>query len=275
MIRNALAIYVERWCDRNDINVPFDIKFRCRNNIISDVDRILKLLGEKEVKATFFILGDIAEEYPQIVYKIYKKGHEIASHGYRHNLVYSQTKEEFKADLKRAIQALQAITHEKVLGYSAPSWSIINKSMWALDVLKEEGLLYDSSVFPIKTFLYGIPDSPRFPYKINGSNDDLTEFPPSTVKYLGRNIPFSGGVFFRLIPYWVIKRCIRKINKEGKPVFVYIHSWELDASQPRLRLPLNKRVIPYANLKFVEGKLRNLLNGFEFRPIRDIITSLT
>lgn len=269
---NALAIYVEEWYHRNDIDIPSNIKTQCKGRVVGDVDKILKLLSERNIKATFFILGSIAEEYPQVVEKIHRLGHEIASHGYNHNLVYEQSREEFKTDLKRSIQLLQNITNEKVLGYTAPSWSIINNSVWALDVLKEEGFLYDSSVFPIKTFLYGIPDFPRFPYKIYGDNGNLIEFPPSTVKFLDKNIPFSGGVFFRILPLWIIRKCLKRINKkEKKPALIYLHSWELNHSQPKLKLPIKKRIIPYANLDGTEEKLRSLLNDFKFSSIRKVL----
>lgn len=264
---NALAIYVEEWYHRNDIGVPTNIKSQYKGKVVEDVDKILSLLVEINVKATFFILGSIAEEYPQMIEKIHRSGHEIASHGYNHDLVYAKTRDEFRTDLKKSICLLQSIIDNKVLGYSAPSWSITNKSLWAIDILKEEDLLYDSSIFPINTFLYGIPDFSRFPCKI-GSNGNLIEFPPSTIRFLGRNIPFSGGIFFRLLPYWIIKRCLKQINKkEKKPVFIYLHSWELNHNQPKLELPIKKRIIPYANLDCTEEKLHNLLNDFKFVSI--------
>lgn len=272
---NALAIYVEEWHHRNDIEIPYYIKSQFNGNILKDVDKILKILKERDIKATFFILGSIAEEYPQVVKKIYQQGHEIASHGYNHDLIYEQTPEEFRAELKKSINLLYNITGEKISGYSAASWSITKESIWALDILRQENLLYDASIFPVKTFLFGIPDSPRFPYKIFEGNGKLTEFPPSTIKFLKMNIPFSGGVFLRIMPFWLVKKFLKRINKKDKkPVLVYFHSWEFNSKQPKLKLPIKQRIIPYFNLDSSEEKLRSLLSHFKFRPIIDTIKEL-
>lgn len=267
---NTLSIYVEEWYHRNDIEVPYKIRRQVDGAVVEDTRKVLTILKRYNTKATFFVLGSIAERYPFLVKEIYDYGHEIASHGYEHKLVYKQTKEEFRVDLIKSIQILQEIIKEKILGYSAPSWSIIKDSYWAVDILQEQGLLYDSSIFPIRTFLYGIPNSPRFPYKIDHDNN-LIEFPPSTIKFLGKNLPFSGGFFFRILPYRIIKECLRRFNKKGKCALVYMHPWELNHNHPKLELPVKKRVIPYVNLDGTEEKLHRLLNDFKFAPIRDII----
>ena len=264
---NALAIYVEEWYHRNDIQIPSDIKLESK--VINDTNKILDILADNNVQATFFILGCVAQEHPELVKRIHRAGHEIASHGYEHNLVYEQTREEFRNDLIKSIQILEEITKEKIVGYSAPSWSIIEKSYWALDILREEGLVYDCSIFPIKTFLYGVANAPRFPYKIR----KISEFPPSVIKFLGKNIPFSGGFFFRMMPYWLSRRFIKKINKMEKSVLVYLHSWELNPEQPRLKLPFKKRIIPYANLVRTEKKFCALLKDFRFTSLREALPS--
>ena len=257
-------------------------------------------------KATFFVLGWIAERYPDLVRRIQKEGHEIACHGYAHQLVYTQSRDEFRQDIKRAKSILEDITGKEVIGYRAPSYSITDKSQWAFEVLVEEGFKYDSSVFPIHHDFYGMPEAPRFPFNIfldGASNaapqhrstsalrDSIThlpynsklitqnskfivEFPISTIKMFGQNFPISGGGYFRLFPYSLIRKGLRSINeKEDRPFIFYLHPWELDFEQPKIRqVRLRSRFRHYVNLNKTEFKFRKLLKDFQFSTIRQLLT---
>jgi len=268
------------------------------------------------VRATFFILGWIAERYPGLVRDIAEQGHEVASHGYRHELVTNQTPDEFRADVARTKKILEDITGEEVIGYRASTYSITRKSLWALKILAEEGYKYDSSIFPVHHDVYGFPDAPRFPFKVclngdvqtvrsfaaknsferandsngsnnlnvfnasNSSNDSndsniLWEFPISTIRLLRQNIPIAGGGYFRLFPYWLVKRLLGHINRtEQRPFIFYLHPWEFDPGQPKIdNAPLKSRVRHYLNLDKVEGRFKTLLSDFNFVPIRDLIVS--
>jgi polysaccharide deacetylase family protein (PEP-CTERM system associated) len=307
-------------------------KFECR--IERNTDRILGILNEasqnsklkpqnskldhsithslsnsltQKVQATFFVLGWIAERYPGLVKRIQKEGHEIACHGYVHKLIYNQSKEEFRNDIRKAKAILEDITGDVVVGYRAPSYSITDKSKWAFDVLLEEGFKYDSSIFPIRHDYYGIPNAPRFPFiiflnetqnveflvlnfelnttqnsKLNINNsithslinsNSLIEFPLSTVKILGQNFPISGGGYFRLFPYPLIRKGLKSINeKENKPFIFYVHPWEFDVDQPRIKDAANlSKFRHYVNLDKTEEKFRRLLKEFNFSSIRDIL----
>lgn len=348
-------------------------KFGCR--IERNTDRLLDILNvvtqnskldhsityslnnslTQRVKATFFVLGWIAERYPGLVRRIQKEGHEIACHGYAHQLVYTQSRDEFRQDIKRAKSILEDITGSEVIGYRAPSYSITNKSQWAFEVLVEEGFKYDSSIFPIRHDFYGMPDAPRFPFVVslsgnsnvefsvlnfefntaslnNGNtaapnnslthslinpssdvsepqhgstaalNNSLTqspnnsipnnskfiiqnsklnvqnspfiiEFPISTVKVFGQNFPISGGGYFRLLPYSIIRKAFRSINKkEQKPFIFYLHPWEIDPEQPRVNgLSSRSKFRHYVNLDKTEERFRRLLKDFNFSSVKEIM----
>ena len=249
------------------------------------------------VKATFFCLGWIAERYPHIIKEIHSHGHEIACHSYDHQLIYRMEKEDFREDVRKSKKILENIIGDEVIGYRAPTYSVTRKSLWALQVLAEEGYRYDSSIFPIHHDRYGIPDAPRFPFFIDlnhgkdiqfipGNNyfpaaldrkplDGLflIEFPISTASFFKFNFPLGGGGYFRLLPYWFIKRGLEGINRTGKQPFVfYLHPWEIDAGQPRLaskKSPGGFR--HYANLDKTEAKFQKLLKDFEFSSFKKTI----
>jgi hypothetical protein len=268
-------------------------------------------------------LGWIAERYPSLIRRIQKEGHEIACHGYAHKLIYTQSREEFRQDIKKSKAILEDITGSEVMGFRAPNYSITNKSQWAFGVLAEEGFKYDSSIFPIRHDFYGMPGAPRFPFLIslNGNsnvefsmltfekpqhrstaapNNSLTqnsdlrpqssvlevnsklntqhstfivEFPLSTVKLFGQNVPISGGGYFRLFPYSLIRKGLKTINeKEEKPFIFYIHPWELDFEQPRIKeVSLRSRFRHYVNLNKTEFKFKRLLSDFQFSSIKEIL----
>lgn len=243
--------------------------YGCR--VIDNTRRMLKILSENDTRATFFVLGWVASRFPEVVREIDLKGHEIASHGYWHRLVYNMTKDEFRKDLSRSIRAIESVTGKKVLGYRAPSCSITRDSLWAIDILKENGIKYDSSVFPIHHDRCGIPNAARHIHKWQGSS--MIEFPFSTVRFFGNNIPVAGGGYFRLYPYQFTKWAIRKINRSNLPAMVYIHPWEIDPGQPRMNIGMMYGFRHYVNLEQNEDKIRTLIKDFKFTTISDILTS--
>ena len=233
--------------------------------------RLLHLFDERQVTATFFILGWIAARYPQLVREIHVAGHEIASHGWRHELVYEQTPETFRDDVERTKQFLEDLTSSAVYGYRAPSFSIVPSSSWALEVLAEVGYRYDASIFPVRRARYGDPNSPRGIHWVlspSWEHDGLVEVPPATVVLMGRNIPVAGGGYLRAAPLAFTHWAIHRINRrDGRPAVVYIHPWEIDPDQPRLPATPGNRFRHYLNLHRTEDRLCNLLTEFDFAPI--------
>ncbi len=236
---------------------------------------LLDLLDEFNVRGTFFVLGWIADRFPELVREIDRRGHEIGTHSYHHRLVYQQTAEEFRADLQRGIGALSRLTSQEIVCYRAPSFSITRQSQWALKILVEEGIRYDSSIFPIVHDRYGIPDAAPFPHvmsisKAGGALGELFEFPMSVHRAWKFNLPISGGGYFRLYPYKMTARYLARINKcHQQPFVFYIHPWEIDPRQPRLPGSLRTRFRHYQNLNSTLGKLRRLLKQFRFSTLTE------
>ena len=241
-----------------------------------NTSRILDMLDEFGVKATFFVLGWVAERCPNLVREINRCGHEIACHGFDHELIYRIGPEKFRKDVHRAKTVLEDISGEKVYGYRAPSYSITGKSLWALDILVEEGFSYDSSIFPIIHDIYGIPGGKRFIHEIETQGGNIIEFPISTfplkIGCLHTRLPIAGGGYLRLFPAPLIGRAINYINiRERQPAVVYFHPWEIDPNQPRISARLKSRFRHYLNLDRMEAKIRFLLNNIKFSPMRDIL----
>ena len=237
--------------------------------------RVLALLDEYGVKATFFVLGWVAERYPELVRGIHAEGHEVACHGYNHRLIYELTPEQFREDTHTAKGILEDITGTPVRGYRATSYSVVKDTLWALDILIEEGFLYDSSIFPIHHDRYGFPEAERFcaRMKRNGSGD-LLEIPPSTIRIFGKNLPIAGGGYLRLFPAGLVEWGIRSINeKEGQPAVVYVHPWELDPEQPKLNGRRISVFRHYINLDKTIFKLRRLLGAFRFAPMHEVFAA--
>lgn len=225
--------------------------------------RLLELLAARDVRATFFVLGWVAERHPAIVRDIAAAGHEVACHGYSHEPVYRQEPATFRAETLRARGLLEDQAQRPVRGYRAATWSITCASLWALDTLAELGFAYDSSIFPIHHDLYGIPAAPRGPHRLRLANGaSLLEFPPSTVRLGNVNLPVAGGGYFRLLPLAVTRWAIRRVNDEQFPFLFYLHPWEIDPDQPRLRVGLKSRLRHYTNLAGCEHKLTALLDTF-------------
>jgi polysaccharide deacetylase family protein (PEP-CTERM system associated) len=276
-VLNALTIDVEDYYHVSAFdsvvgrNSWHQYESRVENNTL----RILDLLDGFVTKATFFVLGHVAERHPALVRAIAQCGHEIASHGYSHRRIYTQTPQQFRGETRQAKKIIEDITGQAVLGYRAASYSITDKSLWALDILAEEGFRYDSSIFPIRHDLYGIPGHQRFSCAIERNGVGvMLEIPLSTIRIAGVNIPVAGGGYLRLLPYAVTRRALLQLNlREQQPAVVYFHPWEIDPDQPRINAGRLSRFRHYTNLRGMETKVRRLLNDFTFAPIREVFAS--
>jgi polysaccharide deacetylase family protein (PEP-CTERM system associated) len=242
--------------------------------VCGNTRRLLDLFDAANVRATFFILGWVAARYPDLVREINGAGHEIASHGYAHGLVYAAPPDAFREDIRRAKAVIEDTVGVKVLGYRAPSYSITRDSLWALDVLIEEGYLYDASIYPIRHDRYGIPDWPRHIHCVTRASGQIWELPGSTVRRAGVNLPIGGGGYFRLLPYAWTRSGIERVNRfERQPAIFYIHPWELDPEQPRIAgAGLLSQWRHYRNLDKTEQRLRRLLDDFEFGTVSEVLT---
>ncbi|MFZ3134749.1 polysaccharide deacetylase family protein [Methanothrix sp.] len=243
------------------------------------MDPILNLLDTYKTKATFFVLGCVAEKYPDLIEEIYGKGHEIACHGYTHKNLHDLGKIGFEYEINKSKNLLEKITGDKIKGFRAPTFSVDNDTIWALEVLEKYNFIYDSSIFPIKTYLYGVPNAPSYLY--NPSLNDLTiddgsdgfniiEVPMTVYKFGYVSIPISGGFYFRLIPFPFFKALFRRSSKINNNI-IYLHPWEIIPIFPRLRLPLCSSIITYYNLDNTLLKFKSLLKNFAFVPIENIV----
>ncbi len=240
----------------------------CR--VESNTDRILALFAQREARATFFVLGWVAERYPALVRRIVDAGHEIGSHGMQHVRITEQTRDEFRADAEATRKLLQDVSGSEVVGYRAASFSIGRDNLWALDVLQEIGHGYSSSINPVRHDLYGMPEASRFPFRHDG--DGLLEIPVTTVRFAGQNLPCGGGGFFRLLPYRYFRWAYGRVNgAEGKPAIFYFHPWEVDPQQPRQQgLGLKTRFRHYTNLSRMESRLDRLLRDFRWGRMDEV-----
>lgn len=273
---NALTIDIEDYFNASVFDPVIDRKdwTGLESRVEKNTERILSLLDEKGIKATFFILGWVAATHPHIVREINSQGHEIGSHGYYHQLIYSISKEHFREDIRRSKKILEDLINHQVLAFRAPTYSITKRSMWAIDILIEEGFLYDSSIFPIRHDRYGVPEAPRFPYIIKSTAGQIIEFPPSTARLFNKNFPVSGGAYLRILPYIYTKWGIKKINsEEKKPALIYFHPWELDKEQPRINLTALSQFRHYTNLDKMGNKIERLLTDFEFATVTEVLNS--
>ena len=248
---------------------------RLEDRTEANVERLLAILAEHQVRGTFFVLGWTAERHPDLVRRIASEGHEIGSHGYAHELIYRQSVEAFRADVRRARALLQDLSGQEVPGYRAPSYTIVHRTRWALAVLAEEGHRYDSSIFPIRRRRYGIPNAPRWPYRIEeAGTGGLVEFPLPAIRIGPLNLPATGGAYLRLLPLRFQTWAVRRLLREGKAVVLNVHPWELDPGQPRLPVRHRTRWTHYHNLARAEGRLRTLLALAPFRSQSDVLHEL-
>ncbi len=264
-ITNALTIDVEDYFQvsafapyiRRD---DWDAR-ECR--VERNVARIMDMLAERDVTATFFTLGWIAERYPAMVRRIVDGGHELASHGYGHERASDLDHSAFSQDVERAKKLLEDLAGREVSGYRAPSFSIGTGNLWAFDALARAGYRYSSSIYPIRHDHYGMPDSPRFAYRVGSG---LLEVPITTLRLMNRNLPSSGGGYFRLLPYALSRWMLQRVNREDRePAVFYFHPWEIDTGQPRIAgINAKTRFRHYVNIGRTEGRLRNLLRDFRW-----------
>ncbi len=272
---NALTIDFEDWYQGLEIPSSRWAGFEERIDRVGH--RLLGLLADANVRATFFVLGVVAEQHPELIREIAAAGHEVGTHGYSHTPVYHLSPTDFRDELKRSIEVLTAQTGKPVLGHRAPFFSVTRASLWALDTLSDCGIRYDSSIFPVVNYRYGIPDAPRFPYQVERSVPapaeigSLLEFPISTWRAFRRNVPVAGGAYFRIYPYAFTRWAFRSINRQGKPVVFYLHPWEIDPDHPRIPLPRRIALTHYYNLRATEDRLRRLLSDFHFAPMHEVL----
>jgi polysaccharide deacetylase family protein (PEP-CTERM system associated) len=273
-VLNALSVDVEDYFQVSAFSdvAPYASWDRFPRRVEASTLRLLDLFDRYDAKATFFVLGWIAERYPGLVQEIHLRGHEVGSHGYAHRTLDQSSPAEFRAEIRTAKALLEDLTRARVIGYRAPSFSLTRKTMWALDILSEEGFLYDSSLFPIHHDRYGVPDAARFPYPMTFSDRTLYEFPMSTLAVWGTNIPLGGGGYLRLFPSRFTHWGIRRVNRrEGQPAVVYVHPWEVDPDQPRIPGRWVSRLRHYVNLRRTASRLEGLLAAFRFGPIRTVL----
>jgi polysaccharide deacetylase family protein (PEP-CTERM system associated) len=275
---NAMTVDVEDYFHVSvfDGTLPRGEWARLESRVCTNTERLLGIFESVRVSATFFILGWVAERFPALVRQIAAGGHEIASHGYAHRLVYDQTPGAFREDVRRSKGLLESLAGRPVYGFRAPSYSVTPKSLWALDILIEEGYRYDTSIFPIRHDRYGIPVSPRHAYTLTRPSGSLVEVPASTVHCGPLNLPVAGGGYFRILPYAWTRWGIARVNRrEGKPAVFYLHPWEIDPGQPRLAAGPLGRFRHYRNLAATESRLRRLLHDFAFGTVQSMLASMS
>jgi polysaccharide deacetylase family protein (PEP-CTERM system associated) len=277
-MRNVVSIDLEDYFQVSafDSVIPRSQWDKFASRVERNTQILLELFSRRQVKATFFVLGWIGERHPSLIRKICSLGHEVACHGYSHKLIYQQTPEEFREETRRAKALLEDLVGSPVCAYRAASYSITKRSLWALDILAEEGFLLDSSIFPIVHDRYGIPDACRRPFRIKLRNGmELTEFPISTIRMFGINLPVAGGGYFRLLPYQITKAAIQYLNRrERLPVIFYLHPWEFDPDQPVQPVKGLSRYRHYLNLHKTEPRFLQLLSDFTFSPLRAVADSM-
>ena len=273
-VQNALTVDVEDYFQVTNFASFIDSNSwdGYPSRVEKNTSDLLSTFDRYGVRVTFFILGWVAERHPELVKRIHREGHEVACHGYGHQLVYELGEERFQQDIHRAKKILEDICGSPVLGYRAPSYSIVNSSKWALDVLIQEGFSYDSSIFPTHHPRYGIPDAPRHHHEIKRKKGVIEEFPPSTVPIGKWNLPIAGGGYFRLFPYFFTKWGANRLNGRREDFIFYLHPWEIDPGQPRFREASSlSRFRHYVNLKTTQSKLERLLQDFQFAPLKDYL----
>ena len=276
-MKNTLTIDVEDYFHVAALGKSIDLTDwdRIEPRVVDNMNRLLDMFDEHGVKATHFVLGWVAERFPELIKEIDRRGHEVASHGYSHQLVYNQSPEVFFQETKDSKSLIENIIGKPIFGYRAASYSITKKSLWALDTLAELGFIYDSSIFPVVHDRYGIKDSPIYPHVLETpGKKKLVEYPLSTYTFLGQAIPVAGGGYFRLYPYWLSRFFYRSINKSNMPFVFYLHPWEVDPGQPRVKASFISEFRHYNNLEKCQGRLASLLSDFEFVTMKEKLDSL-
>lgn len=272
-VQNALTIDLEDWFQGlTSTNARVDLWPGLESRVVPATEDLLAILREHDVRATFFVLGYVADQYPTLIERVAAEGHEIGVHGYFHRFVSRLTPELFAAELERSVQAVERITGEKPLGHRAPYFSINATTPWAFDVLEDHGFRYDSSVFPMRSLIYGYPDAPRFAYR--PGSGPLVEFPVSTAHVAGSNWPMAGGFYVRALPYAVVRWAIGDLNRQGQPAVMYCHPWEFDLGQTYRQVTYRERITHYHGRRSLERKLHRLVTDFRFGPLCDLLGAL-
>ncbi len=270
--KNALTVDVEEYFQvaAFEQTIQRDRWDATESRVEFSTARVLDLFATHGTTATFFVLGWIAERHPALVRRIVAEGHELASHGYDHTRVHQFTPEQFREDVSRTKGLLEDISGVTVRGYRAPSYSINGRNLWALEVLAETGHVYSSSIYPIRHDLYGMPEAPRFPFRIRPG--EILEIPVTTVKFGRNNYPCGGGGYFRLLHYGAFRWMLRRVNEQdGQPGLFYFHPWEVDPGQPRVQdAPLKSRFRHYLNLDSMHSRLERLLADFEWGRMDEV-----
>jgi len=274
MITNALVIDVEYWHSPELLRGHAILKKP--DQIRQSLDPILELLERYKLRATFAVLGIVAEDHPELVREIYDMGHEIASHSWSHRSLYDLGKDNFEFEIKKSIGLISSITGERPIGFRAPSFSINESTKWAFEVLAEYGFEYDASIFPMETMLYGVPEAPFQIYRPskeditkNDPNGKIIEFPMTVMKII-KKIPIAGGFYLRALPFWFLRYGIKKVNDE-RPAIIYVHPWETYTKTPRLNIPFKHKLITYHGINSALPKLNGLLRDFKFSTIQDVL----
>jgi polysaccharide deacetylase family protein (PEP-CTERM system associated) len=269
-VQNALTIDLEDWyhAPKSTSRQP-ERWSTFEDRVVDPTHRLLTILEQGGVRATFFVLGYIADRFPDLVRRVADAGHEIGLHGYHHRQVFHLTRDQFRAELLRGREAVESAGGQKVIGHRAPMFSINGSALWALEELQDLGFRYDSSVFPTRNMLYGYPGAPRFPYHPLHASD-FVEFPMSTIRVAGVNVPVAGGFYLRFYPYRATRWALSRLNRAGHPAIVYLHPWELDPGHPRPSLTLREQFTHYYRLDRTEARLRKLLHDFRFCALADL-----
>lgn len=277
-MHNALTIDVEDYFQVAALApwAPYSEWDKFPLRVERNTNRILELLEQQHIRATFFVLGWVAERCPNLVKSIVSQGHELASHGYSHQLVYKQSPTQFKEETHRSKHLLEDISGVAIQGYRAASYSITNQSLWALDILSEVGFIYDSSIFPVRHDRYGIPGAEEVPHRLKTPQGHMiTEFPISTLRLGKYRLPIAGGGYFRLFPYWFSRWAFNRINRKQNQSFIfYLHPWELDPDQPKLPATGLSKFRHYNNLDRCEQRFSDLIQTFNFVSVADVLQDL-
>ena len=274
VIKNALTVDVEDYFQVSAFAKSINHKDWDKHplRVEKNTHRLLDLFDDADVKATFFVLGWVADRNRSLVEEIAARGHEVASHGYSHQLIYNQTPEVFREETIRSKSLLEDIVQQPVKGYRAASYSIINDSLWALDILAEAGFDYDSSIFPIRHDRYGIPDAKEEPHVLKTPRGrSLIEFPLSVAKVFNYRLPIAGGGYFRLYPYLLTRAGLRQVNSHRQPFIFYLHPWEIDPDQPKIEAGWFSRFRHYNNLEKCEARLQRLMQDFQFGTVWQVL----
>lgn len=270
---NAFTVDLEDWFQGLTSTNPLVDQWPAfESRIEATTRRLLTILSEQNVRATFFVLGYVADSHPGLIEEIAAGGHELGVHGYYHRFVSQMTAAEFAQELDQTLAAIDRITGITPTGHRAPYFSLNANTPWAFEVLESRGFSYDSSVFPTKNMLYGFPDAPRFPYKVPGH--EIVEFPATTMSVAGKKWPIAGGFYNRALPYALIRHGIRQVNEQGEPAVIYIHPWELDTGQTYDQVTFRERITHYHGRRGLEKKLVQLLTDFQFGTLQDLLAQM-